>query len=1208
VAIASMRRDTDERQTMLEALGVLYTRGHAVEWKRIYPHESRSVPLPPYPWQRERHWVQGAALVARPKPAARDPLDECIYDVKWRRQPRAAGPATHVGAPAGGAWLLFGDRGGLAATLAAQLTARGQMAVRVVPGQRFACVEPNLYEVNLANEADYQALFQAVFGADPRCRGVVHLASLDATPWEQATVETLKRDQQTGFLSVAHAARAMLRHSFPELPRLWVVTSGVQTVASEPVKGLSQAPLWGLGRTLALEHPELACTLVDLEATPGTQGAMDLLQELSAPDAETQIALRGGVRHVARLVQSGFEAEPARTLRFEPDASYLITGGLSGLGLSLAGWMVEQGARHLALLGRRAPSAEAKTAIQAMEARGAEVLVFSADVARRDDVDRVLEDVTRRMPRLRGLVHAAGVGQEATLLEGQTESSFWPVMAPKMLGAAHLHAATKGMPLDFFVLYSSASAALGLIGQAAYAGANAGLDAMAHALRSEGVPALSIQWGAFSEVGLSARDTTGERMSRGGLESLTPRQGNEALGRLLMTSQAEVAVMRLAIQRWFVVFPQLADSPFWSELRQRDGSSQPRAAHPVERVDLEFQRSLEAATPAERLRRLALHVQQELGKVLRLDPAQLGHTDPFSGYGFDSLMGLELRNRLQTTLDIKLSMADIVTHARIDELAEFLMTRVALAPAGHGSPALVARPLEGDGAPAKLPIPGSWIVTPRPSPAARMRLFCFPYAGGSASVFGTWPAGLPSEIEVCAIQPPGRHERLHEPLPRSVEEMVAELLPVLLPYLDRPFAVFGHCLGAIVMFEVLRELAEKHGLRPEHIFVSGAPAPRKYAVPNMAMRSPEEFTDLLEFIGFTRGSVLGDEDAERHLLPAVKADFEVAARYKHIPAAPLDTSITAFAGREDVFAPPDVMSDWRDQTTSWFSKIVLPGEHYFIVPERAALLRIIGEELLLRLASLEQKRESSAPRLTTDGPRSPWLRTPAPRARPRARLFCFAGLGKSSSIYDRFPSLLGEDVEVTMIDLPGRGARTHELPLGRVDEIVDSLVPALRPHLDVPYAFFGVDVGAIVMFEAARRLRRDGAAPPSHLFVSAAMAPQEYFWAPMHHLSRERLFRGLRTLGFSLNENDANEQALRAECATMASYTHRDELPLSIPLDAFCGERDFICPAGSVRQWREQTTAAFAFHAWPGGHDLTGDDSSALLDVVREALGKPPFS
>jgi medium-chain acyl-[acyl-carrier-protein] hydrolase len=226
---------------------------------------------------------------------------------------------------------------------------------------------------------------------------------------------------------------------------------------------------------------------------------------------------------------------------------------------------------------------------------------------------------------------------------------------------------------------------------------------------------------------------------------------------------------------------------------------------------------------------------------------------------------------------------------------------------------------------------------------------------------------------------------------------------------------------------------------------------------------------------------------------------------------------------------------------------------------------------------------------------------------PRARLFCFPGVGRGSSIYERWPSLLGEDIEVCMVDLPGRDARAHELPFGRVDEIVDHLVPSMRAYLDVPFAFFGIDIGAILMYETARRLRREGGRLPGHLLVAAAMAPQDYFWAPTHHLPRERLFRGIRTMGFSLDERASTELALRAESAAMASYQFVPEVPLGIPVTAFWGERDFISPPGSVRNWREQTSAPFTFHVWPGSHDLVGADVSKVLDLIRDTLDKAPY-
>ncbi len=186
--------------------------------------------------------------------------------------------------------------------------------------------------------------------------------------------------------------------------------------------------------------------------------------------------------------------------------------------------------------------------------------------------------------------------------------------------------------------------------------------------------------------------------------------------------------------------------------------------------------ALRAAPPDERRERLEHLVREELARVLRVDPSQLDRSGLFYGYGFDSLMGIELRSRLETALGLKLSIADIMGHPRLDALAQ----RLALI--------LEMRGLETPGddlsctsaASGRPAVPGSWIVIPRPSPEARLRLFCFPYSGGSAAVFGTWPGLLPPESEVCAIQPPGRHERLHEPLLQSVEEMVAALVPALL--------------------------------------------------------------------------------------------------------------------------------------------------------------------------------------------------------------------------------------------------------------------------------------------------------------------------------------------------------------------------------------------------------------------------------------------
>ncbi len=1206
-AIASLRRNTDERRSMLEAAGALYTRGHALDWKRIYPAGSRSVRLPAYPWQRERHWLSGVVLAERSSPQLATPSpttsierrpdethDRWLWELQWRPRERGA-PAISASK---GAWLVLCDRGGVGEAVALRLRASGATCVRAVLGEAFRAVEPDLWEIDPADPESYRSLLRDAFRDRAPCSGVVHLFGIDASSSPKMTAESLAQAQILGSESALLLAQTVLRANFDDAPPLWLVTRGAVIVGGDMKSSIAHAPLWGLGRALQSEHPELACRIVDLDL--GHASAEALCAELLGAEREDQIALRTRGRSVARLAPRTADTARAAPARLRADASYLVTGGLGGLGLALAGWMVERGARHVVLVGRSAPSAAAREAMSRMEESGARIVVVMADAGRKADVDALLGRIAASLPPLRGLVHAAGVLQDRTVLELSIEA-MRNVATPKVQGAWNLHEGTRGLGLDFFVLYASAASILGSPGQSNYSAANAFLDALAHERRARGLPALAVDWGPFSQIGLAtAQSNRGERLAAMGFRNITPDEGHEVLGALLVGSAAQVAVIPMDVRRAVASMHQLSSAPCFEELRRTATLELPENAPAKRSRD-----ALSSAPPGERRALLERLIRESVAHVMRLDPEQIDRSEPFYGYGFDSLMGLELRNRLQSAFDLKLSMADIVTHARVDTLAELVAERLALAPSAPAAaatidldpPVRVAVPAEA--------LPASWIVIPRAMPAARMRLFCFPYAGGSASIFASWPAGLPPEIEVCAIQPPGRHERLHEPLLHSVEEMVAALIPALLPYLDRPFATFGHCLGAIVMFEVLRELAEKHGRRPAHVFASAAPAPPRYLVPSVAARPHEEFRELLRAIGFAREGVLEDADVERYLLPAVKSDFELAARYNHVRARLLDAPITTFAGQDDSFAPVNVVDEWRHQTTSWSAKVVFQGEHYFIVPEREAVLGILGEELLLRLGAVEQRLRSES----SDGP-SPALdrASGAAHSPPRARLFCFPGVGRNAAVDARWRAALGGDVEVCPIELPGRGAHGHELPLGRVDEIVAHVGHLLRGRLDRPFAFFGLDLGAIVMFEVARHLRREGRPQPSHLFVGAAMAPQVHYFATMQYLPIERLIGGLHLQGLTLDEEAPPlERALRAECAAMASYAFAPEAPLSIPITAFIGERDSFVPRGGVSAWKEQTTASFSMQIGPGTHNLLRSEPSALLESVCGAFASAPF-
>ncbi|XXT16435.1 SDR family NAD(P)-dependent oxidoreductase [Sorangium sp. So ce429] len=621
----------------------------------------------------------------------RHPAEEWLHALEWRRAGALPEPPVAPAPAPQGVWLIFMDRGGAGAALASLLERRGEACARVVPGARYRRIEPALFEVDPADPEAYRALLDGALGGEAACRGVVHLWSLDATAAEATTAATLEADQRLGSLGALHLAQALLQRRWRDPPPAWLVTRGAQPAgdAASPLS-VAQAPLWGLGRTLAMEHPELGCTRVDIDpAWTGEEAARALLGALSSDDGEDQVALRADGRYVARLARSSFAAcgraaqRDAGGASAQPavraDGTYLIAGGLGGLGLGLAEWLIAQGARHLALVGRSGAPEAARAAIAAMQERGARVLALQGDVSRPDDVARVLAEVDAQLPPLRGVVHAAMVLEDSTALSLDAER-FRRVMAPKVQGAWLLHEATRARALDFFVMYSSAAAQLGPSGQGSYAAANAFLDALAHHRRALGLPALSIDWGMFSEAGGVARRGLGDRLSHRGIGAITPAQGLEVLGRLLAGAPPQIAVLRLDLRQWLEFYPSAAGAPFLSALRREERRGAPEASRAPR-----LREALIEAEPGERSRLLEEHLKEELGRVIHLRASMIDGAATFSSLGVDSLMGLELRNRLEASLGVRLSVALLFAYPTVASLAQHLLDRMAL-PAASSPP------------------------------------------------------------------------------------------------------------------------------------------------------------------------------------------------------------------------------------------------------------------------------------------------------------------------------------------------------------------------------------------------------------------------------------------------------------------------------------------------------------------------------------------
>jgi acyl transferase domain-containing protein/acyl-CoA synthetase (AMP-forming)/AMP-acid ligase II/NADPH:quinone reductase-like Zn-dependent oxidoreductase/acyl carrier protein len=368
-------------------------------------------------------------------------------------------------------------------------------------------------------------------------------------------------------------------------------------------------------------------------------------------------------RHVGKVVLSlGQPPAEAPKARIRKDGSYLVTGGLGALGLATARWLADQGAGHLVLVGRRGVfSDQAQQTVSELE-RSARVTVLPADVASAADMQRVFQRIAASGLPLRGVVHAAGVLDDA-MLARQTWERFLRVLEPKVLGAWNLHELTRGSPLDFFICYSSSSSVLGSAGQGNYAAANAFLDALCHLRQSGGMCGTSVNWGPWAQAGMAA--ALGERgqtrLRALGFTAITPRQAMDALERVLEEQPPQVAVMPVNWRQWTSQVPACL---LWSDFQPADAGAK------ASRNVLEQLRAAPAADRRDQLRR---HVAAEVSRILGLPATQAVAADEgFIELGMDSLTALELRNRLQGMLGISLPSTLIFDYPTLEALVDHL--------------------------------------------------------------------------------------------------------------------------------------------------------------------------------------------------------------------------------------------------------------------------------------------------------------------------------------------------------------------------------------------------------------------------------------------------------------------------------------------------------------------------------------------------------
>ncbi len=528
--------------------------------------------------------------------------------VLYRRAWKQLDPTPQTEAPAPGEWLIFADRSGLGERVAALLEESGNLCTVVPAGEPL----PQ--------------------GARP-WKGVIHLGDLDRV------LELVKGLGQS---------------------RLWLVTTGAMPVLEGEAPAVAQSPLWGLGRAIAVEHPAIWGGLIDLD--PRDPSPATVVEAIQSSGREDMVAFRQGRRYVARIVRDDSKPATARRVRFEKDATYLITGGAGGLGLRLTSWLLARGAGRVALLGRSDPRAVPEPGVR----------FFKADVTRYDDLAEAMREIAQSMPPLKGVFHLAGALDDALLLDQDAER-FHRAGTAKIDGASNLHRLAGDTPLDHFVLFSSMASLVTMPGQGNYAAANSFLDALAHLRRAEGKAGLSVNWGPWAEIGHAATEygrRAHERLATLGVDPLPPEFALDALEALMQRGATQTGVAQVNWVRLFEADPAAAASPLLSEFLQPQDEAIQR--------ETELVAALRTCAPANRAGFVLSVLAGMVAEVLRLpskDAIPPGRS--LFDLGLDSILALELTSRISAGFGRPFRATLFFTHPTLEAVADRILSEVA---------------------------------------------------------------------------------------------------------------------------------------------------------------------------------------------------------------------------------------------------------------------------------------------------------------------------------------------------------------------------------------------------------------------------------------------------------------------------------------------------------------------------------------------------
>ncbi|MGC4098061.1 MAG: SDR family NAD(P)-dependent oxidoreductase [Nitrospira sp.] len=668
MALASLRMsrngssNTSDSSGFLEAVGSLWATGIPIDWSELYRGECpRRLPLPTYPFERRRFWVapitRSSEASQTTVPAKKPNISDWFYEPTWKRS-----VSVHpIPSLRDGSWLVFMDDHDESTGIVRQLDSEGRLVVTVSAGDRYARLAKHRYAIRPNAREDYRVLIDDLREHNLLPKHVVHCWNLHSLH-DPLSAETFRVAQDRGFYSLLFLSQALGNRTSTESTTICMLTSGLHDVTGEEPLHPERAPILGACRVIPQEYANLTCRAVDLEtSTDGTEQLTPsvisrLLTEYTDRWDEPVVAYRGAHRWIPSFEPVKLDRPNELPALLRTHGVYLITGGLGGVGLQLADYLVRTVKARLVLIGRSQLTEGQRQQLKTLELLGGDILTIQADVADEQQMRAAMTQAVDRFGEVHGVIHAAGI-PGGGLIDLKTEETVENEFRPKIAGTLVLDQVLRDRSLDFLCLCSSLNALTGGVGQVAYCAANATLDAMAHAFSKRGVRVLSVNFDRWNQVGMAVQAEArlkALQIEASEFDGMGASEAQDAFGRVLNGWTSPQAIVSVRDCSWLTM--RSAETP----LSQVVGFTAKRGD-----ASRELSRGKANRTAGTTIEETVTLVWQEI-----LGVEHVGLHNDFFTLGGESLAALQILNRVQDIFGMEVSLKKFFEHPTVAGLSE----------------------------------------------------------------------------------------------------------------------------------------------------------------------------------------------------------------------------------------------------------------------------------------------------------------------------------------------------------------------------------------------------------------------------------------------------------------------------------------------------------------------------------------------------------